>query len=236
MPYIDKYQKILPFVKLNIPHNKKNFTKQEKRKIDYYYKLLKPKGYLNREKEGYVIKNISRTKYKKAFKNQKAIIVNVGTKVENGKITTNTKNKVKIRNGKIIVEYPDKTTKRQVAYNIIPDWKPKDFRKHIREAVGKINKNMVIATNAGDTALMFKNPKMHTVAEKLDDLSDRILAMANRYTVEFEDGERESAPEDFMQYLTIYESKEGFLQDLNSQLRAPRKRKSKRKLRKGKRS
>lgn len=207
--YTDKFKAIRPFVKLKIPHNKKNLTNSEKSQISRYYNALKKRGYLNNEREGYVIKNIDNTSFKKypLLPKQKAIWVKVGTEIKDGKIVTNTKNKPIIRNGEIYIKHGKNFISKQIRYDIGRDWKKAGFRKHLKERLGKVNAKNIVAVNAGDVSIM-KTDGMMTEAQYIEQLADNILKMAVKYRSDYIEGERESEPEDFMGLITIYESPE----------------------------
>jgi hypothetical protein len=226
MLYVDKFKAIRQFVNLNIPWNKINFTQKEKALISKYYNLLKNKGYLNTGREGYVLKNIKRSKYKVAGAPRiKNILVDVGTKLVDGKYVTNPDHKIVIRNGEINIKTGGMPFKRIVQYDIARDWDLKDFTQHIKRKLGKIKKGNIVVTGAGDIYEMGA-PSMSKDDSGIDELAKNILAMGNKYHNDYSAGERESLPEDFMYNLIIYDNRETRIASLNK--KPKKRRKSKR--------
>lgn len=215
MSYIDKYNKIRPFVKLKIPANKKNFTTAEKSLITRYYNKLEPMGYFNREQEGYILKDISRTKIKirNAPKIRKTF-VNVGTRVVDGKIITDTRSKITIKDGKIYVKRYGMGKSWRFSYNIKKDWTTDDFKKHILKRMGqsKLKDGQIFAIGAGIYEMR------GTDNTRLDKLAEKILQIANRYKAsnealienetDLDDIQEIKHYEDFMTEIVVYESRE----------------------------
>lgn len=225
MLYVDKFAKIRPFVNLKIPANKKNFTTAEKTLISKYYNLLKKKGYLNTGREGYVLKNISRSKYKIAGAPKiKNILVDVGTKKINDKYVTNPNHKIIIRNGEILVKTGRMPYKRIIQYDIARDWNEKDFVQHLKNRIGKIKKGNIFVTGAGDIYEM--GDEMETDDSGVEQLAKKILKMGNKYYNDYNAGERESLPEDFMFNMIIYENRDSRVE--SKQPKPKKRRKSKR--------
>lgn len=209
MRYSDKFTKIKPFVKLKIPHNKINFTKSEKSLISRYYNKLESMGYFNREQEGYILKDISRSKYKiKNAPKLKSTFVNVGTNIINGKIVTDKSAKIKIKNGKIYVKRQGLPYKWEFEYNIKKDWKLNDFIKHLLKKMlpNKPKKGQIYMIGAGIYEMR------GTADTDIEELAKEILKLSNKYTSMVIEGEREEnqAPEYFMYRIIVYESQEAF--------------------------
>jgi hypothetical protein len=228
MSYIDKYKKIRPFVKLNIPHNKKMFSTAEKNLISKYYNKLEPMGFFNREQEGFILKDISRSKYKiKNAPRIKSTFVNVGTRLVDGKITTDTTAKIKIINGQINIKRQGMPYKWEFEYNIKKDWKLKDFREHLREQMRprKHKAGQIFIIGAGIYEMRGSGDS------ELDNLAKEILKMAHKYNSMIDKGQRNEsqAPEHFMYRIIVYESHDAF------KLRLKDVKKRKKKSHKGKR-
>lgn len=225
MRYSDKFAKIRPFVKLNIPYNKKMFSSAEKAQITRYYNRLDTMGYFNREQEGYILKNISNSKYKvKNAPKLKSTFVNVGTKVIGGKIVTDNTAEIKIRNGKIYVKRKGLPYKWEFEYNIKKDWKLDAFKKHLQKKMlpNKIKKGQIFVIGAGIYEMG------GTADTDLESLAKEILKLSNKYSqavANFERSERQ-APEYFMYRVVVYEGRDAF--KLRGKNQKKRKRKMKR--------
>lgn len=229
MLYLDKYNKIKNLVKLNIPHNKKNFSTAEKAIITRYYNRLNTMGYFNREQEGFILKNISRSKHKIKYAPRiKAVFVEVGTKIENGKITTDKTAKIKIKDGRIYVKRQGMPYKWEFEYNIKKDWKLQPFINHLKKQMmpNKIKKGQIFVIGAGIYEMR------GTGDDDLESLAKEILKLSNKYftaVANYERAENQS-PEHFMYRIAVYESQEAF------KLRLQNQKKRKKKLKKGKRN
>ena len=222
MLYIDKYQKIKQFVNLNIPHNKKNFTRKDKYNITKYYNDLKSAGYLDRQKEGFILKNISNSKYKvKNLPKLKYTLVDVGTSVINGKIVTAPDAKIKIVNGKIKVKRNGKPYKWEFEYNIKRDWEIQAFIKHLKKQMlpNKAKKGQLFIIGAGVYEMR------GTENSDFIKLAQEILSLANKYQALVDDGERpeSKAPEKFMYRIAVYDSSDAFKIRLKNQKKKKRK-------------
>lgn len=226
--YIDKFRAIKSFVNLNIPHNKKNFTPQEKAQITRYYSKLEAMGYLDNEREGFVQKDISRSKYKiKNAPKIKRVLVEVGTVSKNGKISTDKTAKVKIINGKINVKRRGMPYKWEFEYNIKRDWKLADFVKHLKKQMlpYKPRKGQIFVIGAGLYEMAGSGD------EDLEEIAKSILSIAGKYNSEIIAFERpsEKSPDKFMQRVIVYENREAF--KLRAKSLAQKKRKTSKRLR-----
>lgn len=224
MLYIDKYHQIRQFVNLNIPHNKKNFTRKEKYNITKYYNDLKSAGYLDRQKEGFILKNISKCKYKvKNLPKLKYTLVNVGTSVIDGKIVTAPDAKIKIINGKIKVKRNGKPYKWEFQYNIRRDWEIKPFIEHLKKRMkpNKIKAGQLFVIGAGIYEMR------GTEESDFYALANEILSLANKYQSLVDKGERpeNKSPDRFMYTIYVYDNMEAFKIRLKNQKK--RKKKSK---------
>lgn len=229
MSHLDKFAKIRPFVKLNIPHNKKKFTPKEKEIITKYYNRLENAGYFNIEREGYVLKDISRSKYKiRGAPKLKKTLVNVGTKLENGKFVTDTNYNIRIINGQIKVKRGKAPYKRIVQYDIAREWTLNEFTAHLRKRIGKVGKNNIFVTGAGDIYEMSSPDMQAQGKDGIDLLAENILAMSNKYVQAYYDFERDSLPEDFMFNLIVYENEKARELSFNEQPKKKRKRRTRR--------
>lgn len=230
MSYIDKFNKIKPFVNLNIPHNKKrNFTIKQKSAITRYYNRLNTLGYLNREQEGYVLKNISNSNYKIKYAPKiKAVYIEVGTKVINGRIQTDDTAEIKIINGKINVRRRGMPYKWEFEYNIKRDWQLDSFVKHLKKQMlpNKPKRGQIFVIGAG----MYEMGGSSDT--ELESLAKEILRLSNKYYTALENFEREDhqAPEHFMYRIVVYENQKAY------KLRPRKKVNKRKKLIKGKRN
>ena len=229
MSYSAKYSAIKPFVKLNIVHNKKNFTKSEKWLITRYYNRLETMGLLYSEKEGYIKKSIEGTKYKiKHAPRLKVTLVNVGTKIIGGKVVTDKSAKVKIINGKIQVKRAGLPYKWEFEYNIKKDWDLKSFVEHLKRKMypNKPRKGQIYIIGAGIYEMR------GTADEDLKELAREILKLSNKYNSMIEEGDRpeSQAPEYFMYRIVVYENRNAF------KLRQQDVKGRKKKMKKGKRN
>jgi len=226
MSYISKFNDIRPYVKLNIPWNKKLFTTQEKALITKYHNKLKAMGYLNREQEGYILKDISHSKYKiKNAPRLKQAFVNVGTVVENGNIITDKTAKIKIVNGQIRVKRGGMPYKWEFEYNIKRDWKVTDFRKHIKKQMlpNKPKIGQIFVIGAGIYEMK------GTADRDIDNLAKEILKIGNKYYSMVESGKRaeSQSPEHFMYRIVVYESTDAFKLRLKNKKKIKKRKKSK---------
>lgn len=238
MQYIDKFRQIRPFVKLNIPHNKKMFTKSEKARITKYHNQLKAMGYFNREQEGFILKDISRSKYtvKNAPRIKKAF-VNVGTRVIDGKIETDTRSKAVIRNGKIYVKRAGMPYKWEFEYNINRDWKLKEFTQHLIKQMrpNKPKKNQIYVIGAGIYEMRSTN------YAEVERLAKEILKFAHAYNPalykniakeenlidENPDDEARDDIGDFMYRAIVYENEKAFAQRIKERNQGAKRKKRK---------
>lgn len=209
MRYSDKFAKIRPYVKLNIPHNKKNLTKNEKAAITRYYNRLETMGYFNREQEGYILKDISNSKYKVKYAPKiKSTFVKVGTKNINGQIVTDTSATIKIRNGKIYVQRKGLPYKWEFEYNIKKDWKLDAFVKHLKKRMlpNKVKKGQIFVIGAGIYEMG------GTADNDIESLAKEILRISNKYSLAVANYERaeNQSPEHFMYRIAVYENREAF--------------------------
>lgn len=227
MNYSDKYNKIKKFVKLKV---NKELTRGDKYNISKYFNYLNSQGFLDSEKEGYVLKNITRTKVK--IKNNPKLkyqMVNVGTSVVNGEIVTAPDAKIYIKNGIIKVKRGKLPYKWQFNYNINKDWKIKDFIKHIQKNMlpEKIKKGQIFIIGAGVYEMKGTSKK------DIEKLCEQILGLSYRYTSLIEKGERKEskAPKYFMNTIYVYDNIEAFRlrqKDMKKKKRISKKRKNKR--------
>lgn len=228
MRYTDKFKAIKSFVKLNIPHNKKNFTQNEKRLITKYYNFLESSGYLNENREGYIKKKVSGNYKIRNAPRLKNINVYVGTKIDdNGFITTDTNAKITIRKGQIYIKRGGLPYKWEFEYNIKKDWKIKPFVEHLKERMkpNKPKKGQVFVIGAGIYEMR------GTSERELENLAKEILKLGNRYYADIREGKRshKQAPELFMYRIIVYENTEAFKKRLADYSRkGKRKKKTKR--------
>lgn len=219
MLYTDKFNAIKKYVKLDIVHNKKNFTKYEKNIITRYYNKLENLGYLNPDRIGYVDKNISNTKYRvKGAPKLKTIKVDVGTSLNNGKIETSKNYKIKIENGILKIKRGKMPYSFQFQYNYNRDWKLKDFVAHLKNKMApyKMKKGYIFVIGAG----MYEMTGGET---NIENLAKEILKIGNRYGAP----ESDSNPNKFLGNITVYENRKAFKLRKKNVVMRKRKRKKK---------
>lgn len=203
MTPLDKFAKIRPFVKLNIPWNKKLLTATEKSRITTYYNKLERMGYLNREQEGYILKDISRSKYKvKNAPRLKKAVVNVGTRILGGKIETDSRSIIKIRNGKIYVTRAGGGKRWSFDYNIKKDWTKEKFIKHLQKQMGqsKLKRGQYVAIGAGIYEIA------GSTKGSMELLANEILKLSNRYSAEYDKKGINKQVSDWMYNINVYDS------------------------------
>jgi phage pi2 protein 07 len=165
---------------------------------------LEAMGYLNKEKTGYVLKDISRSKYKiKGMPKLKKIFVNVGTIIQDGIIVTDLSSKVEIKHGKISVLRAGKLRRWEFSFNAAQEFSKNNFRKHIKKNMKqeKLKKGQYVVAGAG----MYEIASSAT--DDLNDLADTIHKMREQYAIEHALGERKADPSDWMGRVIVYEGK-----------------------------
>lgn len=233
MNYTQKLIQMRPYVKLKINSRNKNYNPSQKRLITIYHKKLKSLGYFDSVIEGYQLVSIqSKTapKIKGSPKITKRL-VEVGTVVKDGKLITNPRRKVTIKNGKIYVTQDGAPRLWRFEYNIAKNWTEKAFVAHIKKQIGKegLKKTQYFAIGAG-----IKYEIRNSINDSLTAVAREILKIGHRYTpdlqAEYIHKGQKKRLNDWLQEIVVYE----YFEDVESKVKNAkyRKKKSKRKAKK----